>query len=120
MPPGEHRHLSSEVCPSERGTPASSLQQNYCLAADDVASPLSVAIMDKQAPAQGKTVTFSAQPHVSLIQGCSKHRRPLNMEKILWESFTDGQITEAILEEAAKLFSKNYGIWGKDSGRQGQ
>ncbi|KAI1840061.1 hypothetical protein JX265_014036 [Neoarthrinium moseri] len=70
--------------------------------------------------AQHKTVTFSAQPHVSFIQSPSKSQSQPRMENLVLESFTDGDITDAILNEAARLFSENYGIWGKDSARPGK
>jgi hypothetical protein len=30
------------------------------------------------------------------------------------------EVTDTMLEEAAKLFSENYGIWGKRSGKAGK
>ncbi|KAB5560316.1 hypothetical protein GE09DRAFT_1173009 [Coniochaeta sp. 2T2.1] len=42
------------------------------------------------------------------------------MPLILFESFAGSEITDVILEHASKLFSENYGIWGKDSGRAEQ
>ncbi|KAB5513552.1 hypothetical protein GE09DRAFT_904376, partial [Coniochaeta sp. 2T2.1] len=44
----------------------------------------------------------------------------LDMNQILFESFAGSEITDVILEHASKLFSENYGIWGKDSGRAGK
>lgn len=33
------------------------------------------------------------------------------MERLLIEKYTGGEITESMLQEAAQLFSDNYGIW---------
>ncbi len=41
------------------------------------------------------------------------------MDTVMYESFAREQITEELLDEASRLFSENYGIWGKDSGRAG-
>jgi hypothetical protein len=35
------------------------------------------------------------------------------MEKQVYEKFSGGQVTDCMLEEAAVLFSENYGVWGK-------
>jgi hypothetical protein len=38
------------------------------------------------------------------------------MEKTVYEAFhTDEGITDDLLEEAAKLFSENYGVWDKQA-----
>jgi hypothetical protein len=34
------------------------------------------------------------------------------MEKKVYEGFNSDQVTDEMLEEAAKLFSDNYGVWG--------
>ena len=39
------------------------------------------------------------------------------MEKKLFEKYERDQITDDILREASQLFSKNYGIWGKEAAR---
>lgn len=63
-----------------------------------------------------KRVTFSLQPVViSIEQFCD-----FGMGKLLIESFTGSEITDAILEGASKLFSENYGIWGENSERAGR
>lgn len=38
------------------------------------------------------------------------------MEKTVYEAFhTDEGITDELLQEAAKLFSENYGVWDKQA-----
>lgn len=38
------------------------------------------------------------------------------MEKTVYEAFhTDVGITEELLQEAARLFSENYGVWDKQA-----
>lgn len=38
------------------------------------------------------------------------------MEKTVYEAFhTDEGITEELLQEAARLFSENYGVWDKQA-----
>ena len=35
------------------------------------------------------------------------------MEEQAYEKYAAGQVTEAMLQEAAMLFSNNYGVWGE-------
>ncbi|OIW24954.1 hypothetical protein CONLIGDRAFT_622386 [Coniochaeta ligniaria NRRL 30616] len=63
-----------------------------------------------------KRVTFSLQPVVGSIEQFGG----LGIGKLVIESFASSEIPAAILEEASKLFSENYGIWGKDSERPGK
>jgi hypothetical protein len=35
------------------------------------------------------------------------------MERQVFEKYDGGQVTEIMLEEAAVLFSENYGVWGE-------
>ena len=70
-------------------------------------------------PRDQKAVGFRAQPDVQYIetfppQPNSRPRRSrLKMEKQLFEKFDGGQVTESMLQEAAVLFSENYGVWGE-------
>lgn len=41
------------------------------------------------------------------------------MSKREYETFEQPQITDAMLQEAAALFSDNYGIWGSKSDQPG-
>lgn len=41
------------------------------------------------------------------------------MKQILYEIFPGDQVTDAMLDDAAKLFSENYGIWGEQSHKPG-
>jgi hypothetical protein len=66
-----------------------------------------------------KNTTSSAQSAIPTTPISRKPRRGAIMDKILFESFTGEDITECMLEEASRLFSENYGIWAKDSGRAG-
>lgn len=61
-----------------------------------------------------KSVTFSLQPAVISVD------QRLGMATVLIESLTGLEITDAILEEASRLFSENYGIWGKGSRHPGK
>ncbi len=42
------------------------------------------------------------------------------MAKQLYETFIREQVTDAMLDDAARLFSENYGTWGECSGRPGE
>ncbi len=78
--------------------------------------------MDTVQPNKSKVVAFSPLLDISIIPSLGysrKRRRGLTMDKVLYESFAGEQITQEILEEASRLFSENYGTWGKDSGRAG-
>lgn len=35
------------------------------------------------------------------------------MERQVFEKYDGGHVTEVMLEEAAVLFSENYGVWGE-------
>ena len=37
------------------------------------------------------------------------------MAKQIFERFDGYELTDNMLEEAAKLFNENYGIWGEDA-----
>lgn len=39
------------------------------------------------------------------------------MSKILYEKYDRDQVTDSMLQEASKLFSENYGVWGKEAAR---
>ena len=66
-----------------------------------------------------KEVGFRAQPDVQYIETFPRQlnsrprRSRLKMEKQLFEKFNGGQVTESMLEQAATLFSENYGVWGE-------
>jgi hypothetical protein len=82
---------------------------------------LFVALMktSRSIPRNQKGVVFREQPDVQYIetsprQPNSRPRRSrLKMEKQIFEKYDGGQVTETMLEEAAVLFSGNYGIWGE-------
>lgn len=35
------------------------------------------------------------------------------MDKKVYEGFMSDKVTDEMLDEAAKLFSENYGVWGE-------
>ena len=41
------------------------------------------------------------------------------MKQVLYEICPGDQATDAMLDDAAKLFSENYGIWGEHSHKPG-
>ena len=85
------------------------------------ASP-NVSAMDTVQRNKRKAVAFSPLLDISIIPSLGysrKRRRGLTMDRVVYESFAGEQITQEILEEASRLFSENYGTWGKDSGRAG-
>ena len=68
---------------------------------------------DVEQPVSTVIVAFSLQPASVSV------KQRIDMAKVLIESYSGSQITDAILEEASKLFSENNGIWGNNSGRLG-
>ncbi|KAI1127346.1 hypothetical protein F5Y10DRAFT_242837 [Nemania abortiva] len=76
----------------------------------------------KPSPHHHPRVTFLTQPEVVIIES-SQANRPKNRIKItkqLRESFPGTEVTDHMLSEAAKLFSENYGVWGKASPLSGK
>jgi hypothetical protein len=61
-----------------------------------------------------KAVAFSQQHQIHPI---SPRRHPrkstLNMDQKLYEKFHGAHVTNEMLQEAAELFSENYGVWGE-------
>ena len=57
-----------------------------------------------------KTAAFSIEPTVRDIEKSYKPK----MEKQIFEKFEGLEVTDVMLEEAARLFNENYGIWAKD------
>ncbi len=70
-------------------------------------------------PGVPKNVGFRAQPDVHYIESYPPppNSRPprsrLEMSKSCFEKYNGAQVTESMLEEAAVLFSENYGVWGE-------
>ena len=63
-----------------------------------------------------KSVAFTLEPQIQTIPPtpCTRRRRtPLNMDKKVYEGFKSDEVTDEMLDEAAKLFSENYGVWGE-------
>ena len=57
-----------------------------------------------------KAVAFSVGSTVRYVK---KAHRP-NMAKQVFEKFDGCELTDTMLEEAARLFNGNYGVWGRD------
>ena len=62
-----------------------------------------------------QVVAFSVEPTVRYIEKFHRTRKCPNMTKQVFEKFDGPTLTDGMLEEAAKLFNENYGIWGKDA-----
>lgn len=63
-----------------------------------------------------KSVAFTLEPQIRTIaptQRTRRRRSPLNMDKKVYEGFKSDEVTDEMLNEAAKLFSENYGVWGE-------
>jgi len=63
-----------------------------------------------------KSVAFTLEPQIQTIAPTPRTRRrrtPLNMDKKVYEGFKSDEVTDEMLDEAAKLFSENYGVWGE-------
>jgi hypothetical protein len=71
--------------------------------------------MNSSARAQ-KSVAFTLEPQIRTIASTPRTRRrrsPLNKYKKVYEGFKSDEVTDEMLDEAAKLFSENYGVWGE-------
>ena len=70
-----------------------------------------------KSPVQAQnSVAFILQPQIQVIAPRPRRRRGTsNMEKKLYEGFTSDEVTDEMLEEASKLFSENYGVWGEQA-----
>jgi len=66
-----------------------------------------------------KAVAFASYPEIRPI---SPRRRPrkstLNMDQRVIQTFSSSQVTDEMLEEAATLFSENYGIWSNHAAQK--
>lgn len=51
--------------------------------------------------------------HVPSDSDHRRRRSPLDMDKKVYEVFKSDDVTDEMLDEAAKLFSENYGVWGE-------
>ncbi|KAE9964643.1 hypothetical protein EG328_004444 [Venturia inaequalis] len=67
--------------------------------------------------ASQKSVAFVLEPQIRIVAPAPRRRGiTSNMEKTVYEAFhTDEGITEELLQEAARLFSENYGVWDKQA-----
>lgn len=62
------------------------------------------------------------EPSVAIIESSwsANEQSSFKMSKQLYESFRSDQVTDSMLERAAKLFSENYGTWGEHSHSPGK
>ncbi len=72
-------------------------------------------------PGSRKTVAFSIQSDEDYIVKPplerSRWRRQSRskMANKFYQKFNGDQVTDDMMQEASKLFSENYGIWGKEA-----
>lgn len=59
-----------------------------------------------------KAVAFDSSPQIYPI---SPRYTKLTMSEKIYKAFTSDQVTDGMLDAAAKLFSENYGTWGKQA-----
>lgn len=67
-------------------------------------------------PPSRKSVTFRVESTVRYIENSlgQKTQKSPNMAKQVFERFEWHELTDNMLEDAAKLFNENYGVWGED------
>ena len=64
-----------------------------------------------------KAVKFCEQPDIRYIEPTrpARNSRPrtsrLKMAEQIYKKYDAGQVTDSMLQEAAVLFSENYGVW---------
>lgn len=46
-----------------------------------------------------------------------QQQRQQQQEEVSFEKYDGSQVTESMLEEASRLFSGHYGVWGEDAAR---
>jgi GNAT superfamily N-acetyltransferase len=66
------------------------------------------------------TVAFSGKNEIQYFKSSSQRRtrrwkNHLKMEETTFKKYKAEDVTDSMIQEAAKLFSENYGIWGKDN-----
>ena len=66
-----------------------------------------------------KAVTFCEQPKLYIEPSPQHNSGPQstcpNMEEQVFKKYDGAQVTDSILQEAAALFSENYGVWGEQA-----
>lgn len=63
-----------------------------------------------------RAVAFSIQPdeeHIEKPPLERTRRSRLKMAKKVYEKYDATQVTDDMMQEASKMFSEHYGIWGK-------
>jgi len=73
----------------------------------------------KTATKARNSVAFCLQPEIQSIAPRTRLRKStLNMDEKIFQRFTDSQVTDDMLQEASRLFSENYGVWGEQAAQQ--
>ncbi|PGH19230.1 tartrate dehydrogenase [Polytolypa hystricis UAMH7299] len=64
----------------------------------------------------------SLKPKVAVIESpwSTPRRGVIQMSNASYQNFTGDNVTDAMLNEAAKLFNQNYGVWGEGSHSPGK
>ena len=73
-------------------------------------------------PPRRLSVRFNLEPTVDTIESSwtIPRRTATKMHKQVYETFPREEVTDAMLDEAADLFSEHYGIWGEHSHSPGK
>lgn len=70
---------------------------------------------------RSKAVNFSDELHVQSFEpnppppNSRPRKSRLKMAQVVYEKYDAGQVTDTMLQEAAVLFSENYGVWGEQA-----
>lgn len=68
-------------------------------------------------PPRRRAVAFSVESTVRYIEkspSLKTRKTPKMVKQVRFEKFDGRELTDDMLEEAAQLFTENYGIWGED------
>ena len=84
-------------------------------------APLEEASLLKFDSTTARHVHFPQGLKVSNVERARPQRQQssVSMSTQFYQTFTGDSITDSMLSEAAKLFTENYGTWGKLSERSG-
>ncbi|KAI1935012.1 hypothetical protein LOZ66_005561 [Ophidiomyces ophidiicola] len=83
--------------------------------------PSPSAICTPSAPPARPVVRFLEPSVVTLVENSSfRKRNYIKMAKQVYETFSQDEVTDNMMEGAAKFFSENYGTWGANSHSPGK
>lgn len=74
-------------------------------------------------PPRRLSVKFNLEPSVDTVESSWRNiprNSSVKMHKQVYETFTREEVTDAMLDEAAELFSEHYGTWGDHSHNPGK